>query len=134
MTINALSRQSSIRPASISEETAKEAQAIAELLMLEQCMQSCDTLASQLTGAGVHEGLRSQLGECTAACQAYLAVKVREIVDERRYATRCVEKLNETAARCRSLGGERAKHCQRACEIGIAFLNHRPENTLASRN
>ena len=96
--------------------------AMAECLLLEQCVQRCEAFATVMHESGVQHPLFAQLSECIAACEAYLAARSRESAYATRFGLLCREVCAATAEGCRELDCEASLECRRACRAAVRLI------------
>ncbi len=109
---------------SVSEggRSKKTAAAIAELLMIEECVERCECLAETLIASGISHPLVGQLSECISACENYMAAKSRESSYESRLARFAHEVLGATSQGCRQIECDASIRCRMACDIARGFI------------
>jgi hypothetical protein len=122
MNLTSLLNQDRFRTNPSAESQAKTAAGIAEFLLLEECVASCEDLAELISRNTSSHPLMSELSECISACDSYLAAKSRKSHHEVRLGSYCAEVLVSTAAACRELGHEASVRCDKTCRVCLKIL------------
>ena len=76
------------------------ARSYATTRLLEECIASCETLATELGPDPISMALQDSLSECIAACTGFLAATIRESRYISHYAMFCSEVCASTASAC----------------------------------